>query len=505
MNYYKEQYDAILIGGALAGLTLAISLAEAGKSVLILEQHNLPGGIATSFVRGGFEMEAALHEMMEIGSKDEPRRIRKLLEKHGVFVDWLPVPDAYHLCLPHLDRTFHPGFDTFASEIEEVCPGSRKQVLEFLDFCRICSESATALQEEMKNVLHILRRHLPFVRTLGYSAGEVMEAFHLPEKVREILSPYWIYVGAPLSDLPFTVYSVVMNEYIGHGAYIPKKTSHEMSLKLAERAESLGVQIEYRQKVEKILVQNGRVTGVRTARGDEIHSDIVVSGAYPTRVYQSMIEPASEVPKEALQMVHSRRMNLTAFSVILILDQSKEALHLQDYCWFHAAHMNSDELFAELKDLRGNRTTAAICLNNANPSATPEGYTSFSVTMMPRVEAWQSVTADNYDLVRHELAKELIDDMSEALGVPLSDHIAEIVIETPMTFARYVGSPYGGVYGYSHSMRDHTVARTMTPEAEEFISGLYFTGAHGAGGDGMAPVIGNGANVARRILSRPGT
>ncbi|MBR6322860.1 MAG: NAD(P)/FAD-dependent oxidoreductase [Lachnospiraceae bacterium] len=501
MEFYRDHYDAVVVGGALAGLSAAISLAENGRSVLVLERHNMPGGIATSFVRGGVEIECALHEMMEIGPEGGRRRIGKMLEDHGVLVEWLPVPDAYRLILPDLDNSFHPGFETFASEAEELCPGSREKVLEFLEFCRECSESANTLQDEMRSVLHILKHHLPFVRTLGYTAGQVMDAFKLPDKVREILSPYWIYVGSPISELPFTVYAVVMNEYIGHGAYIPRRTSHEISLKLAERAEALGVQIEYRQEVEKILVKDGKAYGVRTKRGDEIHADIVVSGPYPHSVYGRMIEPASEVPAKALKMVHSRHMNLSAFSVILVLDCPKEALNLQDYCIFHAPSMDSEALYESMLKLEGPHYTASICMNAANPEASPEGSCIFSVTMMPRVEAFMDVTADTYDRIKHDTAEELIGELEDALKISLKDHIKEIVIETPVSYAHYVGSYLGGVYGYRHSMRDHTVARTMTPEAEEFIKGLYFTGAHGAGGDGMAPVIANGFNVARRILS----
>ena len=67
MKFYKDHYDVIVIGGALAGLSSALMLADKGLDVLVLERHNLPGGIATSFVRGGIEIEAALHEMMSIG------------------------------------------------------------------------------------------------------------------------------------------------------------------------------------------------------------------------------------------------------------------------------------------------------------------------------------------------------------------------------------------------------------------------------------------------------
>jgi phytoene dehydrogenase-like protein len=69
-----------------------------------------------------------------------------------------------------------------------------------------------------------------------------------------------------------------------------------MAMAMAKRCEELGVQIEYRQEVEKILVKNGHVYGVRTKRGDEIHADYVSCSSYPNTCYAKMIEPQSEVP-----------------------------------------------------------------------------------------------------------------------------------------------------------------------------------------------------------------
>jgi prolycopene isomerase len=61
IKFYKDHYDVIIIGCSLAGMSAGMTLAKEGKSVLILERHNLPGGLATSFVRSGHEMVATLH------------------------------------------------------------------------------------------------------------------------------------------------------------------------------------------------------------------------------------------------------------------------------------------------------------------------------------------------------------------------------------------------------------------------------------------------------------
>ena len=96
-----QKYDAIVVGAGLGGLSSACRLAKAGKKVLLMEQHNLPGGVASSFKRGRFEFETALHELAAIGAPEKRGDIYKLVnEDYGVDIEWLAIPDlfrAFHL------------------------------------------------------------------------------------------------------------------------------------------------------------------------------------------------------------------------------------------------------------------------------------------------------------------------------------------------------------------------------------------------------------------------
>lgn len=501
MKFYKDHYDVIVIGGALAGLSSALTLASKGKDVLVLERHNLPGGCATSFVRGGIEIEAALHEMMSIGPKDHRLKVGQFFDDMGVDIDWLKVPEAYHASIPGYEVTIHPGIETCAKEIDAAVPGTYDKIVALLKLCLSVYDSMNILGAKSASKPEMLVKHTNFVKTAGYSAKEVIDTFNLPRGAVDLLSPYWIYVGNKLSDLPFSIYAFLMADYIGYGSYVPRKLSHEMSLKLAERAEEMGVQIEYRQNVEKILAKDGRVYGVRTARGDEIYADYVISAAYPNKVYTSMIEPLSEVPKEAIKMVNGRKIGLSNFTVIMILDRSAEELGIRDYSIFHGKTMDTDRIFENIKGTGNYEYLTCICHNLGNPDATPEGTCSFSITVLPRADGWKTVTMDDYDRVRRETARQMIEEMSDYLGVNLFDHIQELVIETPMTMARYTGSWNGSVYGYIHTMDDHIVARLSTTEAEKFFDGLEFAGAHALTGDGMGPQVTNGRKAAQFVLN----
>ena len=118
--------------------------------------------------------------------------------------------------------------------------------------------------------VQMLLKHPDFVKTAGYSAQEVIDTFGLPKKAVDILSAYWIYVGDKLDNLPFTIWAVLMADYLGYGSYVPKKFSHEMSLKMAERAMEMGAQVEFGVRVDKILVKDGHVAGVRLENGEEV-------------------------------------------------------------------------------------------------------------------------------------------------------------------------------------------------------------------------------------------
>ncbi|MCR5089945.1 MAG: FAD-dependent oxidoreductase [Oscillospiraceae bacterium] len=501
MKFYKDHYDVIIIGGALAGMAAGLQLQAWGiRDVLILEKHNMPGGLATDFVRNGFEIEATLHEMMSIGKPGNRLKVGQFFDDMGVDIDWLPVPECYRAVLPNsgIDVTLHDGYETMAREIDAACPGTFEKVHELMLLCRRVYDSMNYLSVNPMSKVQMLRKHPDFVKTVGYSATEVINTFHLPKKAVEMLTPYWIYVGNRMDDLPFTIYAFLMADYFT-GSYVCRDFSHEMSLKMQMKFQENGGQYELNQEVEKILVKDGKVYGVRTRRGDEIHADYVISGPYPNKVYTQMIEPLSEVPAGAIKMINGRKLAVVPVSVIMVVEGTPEENGVHNYSTFSGTTMDTNKIWENYSNLtEPYNYITTICLNYANPTL-PEGYTQLSITALVPSKPFEGVKEEEYYDLKRRLANEMIEEYIKIGGVDFRPRITEIEVTTPMTVSHYVGAWKGNIYGYLHSLSDHAVARLQMKEQDHFIEGLEFAGAHGMSGDGMGPQITNGRAAAKAV------
>ena len=504
-SYFKTKYNIVIIGGGLSGLASALSVCGKNLDVLLLEQHNMLGGVASSFVRNGVEYETALHEMMSVGPKENLLSVGQFFKNHNVDVDFIRVPEAYRLVTDDIDITVHAGingeYEIPAREIADYCQGGDELFNKIMLFFKLCRSIYDAVQGRDESKFKKVSNYMNLIGTAGYTVLDILKSFELPERAIDILSAYWMYLGNVTTDLPFSVYAILIADYFGYGSYIPKNTSHEISTKMALKAMEKGVQIENNQRVDKILVENNAVKGIKLADGTEIECDYVISGAYPNSVYTKMIEPKEEISSDMIKYVNAREIGCTCFSVILLLDQDYHDLNITNYATFYAPNgMDMKKLLEESKTEGPWNYLTVICSNVANPDCSPKNTTMMSITSLPFPEAFKNVDVTNYEKIKEKNARHFIELESKRLGVNLFDHILEMTIETPISISHFFGSWNGCIYGFKHTMNDHVVARVEMKKKEQYISGLYFNGAHQTSGDGIATVINSGRHAASDVF-----
>ena len=524
------RYDAVVVGAGNGGLAAALAMAAKGAKPLVLEQHNLPGGFATSFVRGRFEFDVSLHELSEVGPDDNKGGVRQFLEDEaGVNIDWVRVPEAYRVIVT--DRGINArmpfGVEEFIQAVADAVPGSREPMTKYMELCQDISDMFAFLgrmstTHNPKDLLQNLGEFLKssdrpladardmavkmgnFLRTLPYSADQVTRTFDLPEDAVQILYPYWCYLGIPMSRLPFAIWAGMVMSYLHLGAYVPRMRSQELTAAMESRIRELGGHVEYNTRVSRILVNKGRVTGVETAAGDVIQTENVIANASHSLVYSHLVYPQSEVPDAALKLCNARKHGGAGYVVYMGLDAPPDELGITDYGYFIADDMDTDAIYGALDKIQPMKMQATTCLNLTVPDCSPPGTTILCITILYDIHAWKDVQPKDYVRVKNQAARELIEQFERATGVDVFNHIEEIEVASPATFARYTGTFNGGIYGYEPDVWDFPLTRVLDAKNEEFIKGLDIAGGYGQLGHGYSPSLTSGRAAGLKCLENMG-
>lgn len=510
-SYFKKQYDCIIIGSALAGMTSAISLSKKGfKNILILEKKNTPGGVTTSFMRGKREFELSLHEMCSIGSQECPLGVRKFLEENKIFLSWKRIDQAFTYVEPGFECTIHAGIDGDINrpiqDIVSSCDGDEElkdKLTMFFSDCKNVYDAISSLSDGKIFSLDNIPLYMDMLRSLSYSVDEVLSVYRFPDKVKRILSAYWAYLGNSIDELPFILFCFIIVDYLCYGPYLLEKTSHELSLKMLKTCTDLGVQVEFDCEVKNILVDDYRCIGVALSDDSEIYSNYIISGAYPQTVYTKMIKSNKPLKKDIFKFLNSKKLSMTVFSIIMLLDCPPEKLKTDKYMTFVAPDgLDFKNIIKSYHSLNCYKYYTSVNVNVSNPDCCEKNKTMYSITVLPYTDAFKKLNRNNYDEIKHKIASDLIDMESERLGFNFRDYIEEIEFVTPVSISHYCNSFRGCIYGFLPSYDDNIVARILMHQKENFIKGLYFAGAHSYAGDGMAPQITNGIQAANDVYNQ---
>ena len=186
------KFDAVVIGAGNGGLAAACRMAKGGKKTLLIERHNMPGGCASSFRRGRFEFETALHETCEWGTKENPGGCRKTCEEFGLDIPWHMVPDNFRVITTasdgktHIDATLPCTVKEFVDEMERLVPGCRKSIQDLFDLgTEFHAAGDYSLSVAGKTDPKYMQEHFPnFLRLGSYTVNRVFRAMKMPNSRR---------------------------------------------------------------------------------------------------------------------------------------------------------------------------------------------------------------------------------------------------------------------------------------------------------------------------------
>jgi phytoene dehydrogenase-like protein len=489
-----SDYDAIVIGAGNGGLTAAASLAKEGHKVLLLEKHNIPGGCATSFIRGRFEFEVALHQLSGLGLPEFPGPLRGVLKRLGVIdkIEFVQQKNLYRIVVPgQMDITLKAERAAIEETLFERFPAEKEGIKKFFDL-------VYAFSMEMVSVLFMndpeanQEKYPLFFRLALKSTQPILDEHLKDPLLQAAVSIYWGYAGLPPSRLSFMDFALMLWAYIEFKPWHMKGGSQAMSNALCDAFLGYGGYVRFNCAAKKINLENGRIKSVITEDGDEITTRAVVSNAGPIPTLIDMVG-ADNCPADEVKRLNSRTVGLSAFTLYMGFDCNPSELGIDKATNFICSTTDAEKAYLSMKTLNPADFSLLTCYDVDDPEFSPAGACQASMVTLQYAEPWMSVSPSRYYDMKYRYAENMI-KLAEKVFPDLRKHIEEAEPATPLTHMRYLGHPGGSIYGSDHFTRE----TSMFVNSRSSIDGLYYTGAwNGAGG--FQPTLQSGASVARSV------
>lgn len=459
----KDEYDVVVIGSGLGGLTAANVLGRNGHTVLLLEQHYKLGGLATWFKRpGGQIFDISLHGF-PVGMIKSCRRY------------WNAEIADRIVQLKHI-RFDNPMFSLTTSYTRE-------------DFTRLLAERFGIAPQAVQGFFDTARS-MNFYDDQSATTRQLFERFFpgRQDVVRLLMEPIVYANGSTLED-PAITYGIVFSNFMSKGVYIFEGgTDHLIQLMHQELVRN-GVDVRIRCDVQRIAVERDRVAGVQV-NGRTIKCRAVVSNANLTSTILQMVgEPYFD--RQFLEQVRAVRLNNSSTQVYMSLREGDLIEESTGDLLFSstAREFRTDLLLS--RDITSR--TFSFYYPRTRPDARPRCFVVSSTNA--RYEDWAGLTPEDYAASKRNLIETTLDALEKY--VPnCRQRIVHAEASTPVTFEHYTKHMAGASFGTK--FEGLAVSRGLPQQ----IGGLYHAGSVGIIMSGWLGAINYGVIVANDVDSQ---
>lgn len=475
-----REYDSIVIGAGSGGNLGALTLQKSGRKTLLIEKHNITGGTGSSFRRGRFEFDSALHQLYGItdthlGNKGH---LRKVLEDVDVYDDikFITQTETFRLVVhDKLDIAFPGSYEGFKTLLKRIAPEESAAIDEYQYLCDLVANEFHEMYDTAAQNQAFSQEKFPNLFKYGpIDTIKMLKKYFKNPVLIAAYSTYYGYLGIPVEICPFVDMALCYER--GEGTCYVKGGSASMSAAITEKFFSYGGTIKLNSTVEKILVENNKVVGVLCDDGEVIRAKQVLSNVNKVITYTDLIDE-NYVPESVFADLRVSTPSQSIFVTYIGLDCTAEEAGIEHETNFCRNVPNPTKMFADRYDvnLRTNQLSSVevTCYNVDNPDASPDGTSIVSILASKNPDWFINCPPEEY-FERKDQYLEQILDFVDNYYPKLREHIEEIDCATPVTMMHYLGALDGAVYGLDTHMKD-LIANKL--ELDSPIMGLYFCGA----------------------------
>ncbi len=473
----------VIVGAGLGGLSTALRLAGAGRSVTVLEREAVPGGRAGVLHDSGYSFDTGPSVLTM------PDLIADALDCVGERMsDWLtlrPVQPLY--------RTFyadgsqldvHVDADAMAQEVTQVIgPGEAAGYRSFVDYVsrlyRI--EMRTFIDRNLDSPLDLVGTDMARLVALGglRRLAPVVARYLKDPRTQRVFSFQAMYAGLSPYDA-LAIYAVIAYMDSVAGVWFPDGGLHAVPRALAAAAAKHGVQFRYGTTVERVELAGDRAVAVHTTDGERVPCDVVV------------LNPDLPVARrDLLRRPLRRRLDYSPSCVTMNIGSRASYSKIAH----HNIHFGTQwrEVFTDLVDRKRLMRDPAFMVtasSRSDPSLAPRDRQSYWV-LFPAPNLTGPI---DWDRMRGPYREEMIATLEANGYVGFGDAIEVEHLVTPADWERQ-GMAAGAPFAAAHSFTQTGPFRPGNLWGDNVV----FTGSGTQPGVGVPMVLLSGRLAAERI------
>jgi phytoene dehydrogenase-like protein len=456
----KDEYDVVVIGSGLGGLTAANVLGRAGYSVLLLEQHYKLGGMATWFKRpGGHIFDVSLHGF--------PYGMIKSCRRYWSqeIADSIVQLKGIRFDNPMFSLTTTYNRDDFTELLVTKFGVAHETVKEFFDAAR----------------------GMNFYDDQSMTTGELFEKFFPGrEDVHRLLMEPIVYANGSTLEDPAITYGIVFSNFMSKGVFTFEGGTDLLIQLMEKELKASGVDIRIRCDVDKINTRNGRVESV-SVNGRTIKTRSVVSNANLKATVFRLLDEAA-LDKDFVEQARAVRLNNSSTQVYMALKPDEELDESTGDLFFTST---SREFKTELLL---SRDVTSRTYSFYYPRTRPEGRprTLIVSSTNAHYEDWADLDDEEYEASKQDLIETTLDHLNGYVR-DIRERLAHVEAATPRTFQHYTQHVAGASFGTK--FEGLAVSRGLPDQ----IKGLYHAGSVGIIMSGWLGAINYGVIVANDV------
>lgn len=440
-----NHYDAIIIGAGMSGLAAGIRLAHFGKRVVILERHNVIGGLNSFYSIDGRKYDVGLHAMTNFVPPDvKGTPLGKILRQLRIDreqLDLCPQRRSF-VRFPGAELAFDNDIALLESEVARAFPRQADNFRALLGDIRAFDDTTTEPCALMAR--EFIRRRID---------DRVLEDM--------ILCPVLYYGSAMEGDIDVLQFVIMFKSIFLEGFARPFEGVRVVLRALADRYRAGGGERRMKCGVARLAIESGVVAGVVLDSGETLTADVVISSAGLVETMRLCSDHPGRAHEEAVG-------RLSFIETIQVLDiQPAELGWNETIIFFSDSERFHYERPAELVDIR----SGVICMPNNfqfGDRALSEGVVR--VTCLANYERWTALNEDAYRAAKARSFDDATRSAQRFLAPvdPVRLHKATVATDmfTPRTVEYYTGHLGGAIYGAPEKVRNG-----RTPYKNLFICG----------------------------------